>query len=68
MKAKVVYEKEEKYDLHVGPYGYERVGVLIEDRVIWLSCTGYGSITTANEYEKWEGIAKNIVEGLEGTE
>lgn len=64
MKSKVVYEKDQSFDMHTGPYGYERVGVLIEDRVIWLSCNGYGSPTSVDEYRKWEEISKKIATAL----
>lgn len=62
MKAQVVYEHDESFDMHVGPYGYSKVGVLIEDRVIWLAC--HYDTSTFENYLKWEGIAKKIVDSL----
>lgn len=46
MKAQVVYETEESYEIHAGPHGYSKVGLLIDDRVIWLACSGYGTHTS----------------------
>ena len=40
--AQVVYERQESYDMAAGPYGYEKVGVRFNDRVIWLGMRGYG--------------------------
>lgn len=62
MKAQVVYEHKEDFDLNYGPYGSTKVGVLIEDRVIWLSCCSDSSGT--EHYRKWEVIAKKIASSL----
>ena len=64
MKAQVVYETEESYEIHAGPHGYSKVGVLIDDRVIWLACSGYGMHTSVEEYRKWQEVANKIVTAL----
>lgn len=57
MDAQVVYEQHDEYD--AGPWGYIRVGVRFDDRVIWLGTTGSGM--TRAEYDKAEALAKEIV-------
>lgn len=40
--AQVIYERQDAFDLTHGPYGYERVGFRIGDRVFWVGCAGSG--------------------------
>lgn len=69
----VVYEKHDQYDEHAGPYGSERIGVRIGDRVIWLGAITYpwGNTAIQEEYENAKRLAKqlasisNLVEALE---
>lgn len=64
MKAQVVYERQDDFDLGSGSYGSTKVGILIEDRVIWLAC--HHDTSTFENYLKWEGIAKKIADSLNG--
>lgn len=41
-RAQVVYERQDLFDMTHGPYGYERVGFRIGDRVTWMGCAGSG--------------------------
>lgn len=59
MESKVVYERHEDFDPSCGPYGGEKVGILIEDRVIWLAVYS-GSKAEIENYQKWKGIAEKI--------
>lgn len=63
MKAQVVYERDDMFDMQSGPYGYRRVGLRLEDRVIWLGL--YCDANTYQDFLKWENIAKEIVAALE---
>lgn len=62
MKAQVVYEGDSYFDEHTGPYGYEKVGVLIEGRVMWLALQSDSADT--DNYLKWQGIAERIATAL----
>ncbi len=62
MDAQVVYEREEKFDMQCGAYGYERVGIRIDERVIWLAiCHDQSS---SKEFKRWDEIAHRIVDAL----
>ena len=58
--ARVVYDRQDSFDLHSGPYGYERVGFAIGDRVFWTGCAGSGMPGTSYEADKQ--LARDIVQ------
>ena len=59
----VVYERNE-----MEGYGSERVGLRIEDRVLWLSFMDtFTKPEGLCEYKKWESIAKEMVKRWEAT-
>ncbi len=72
MDAQVVYERDEQLDMHCGEYGFERVGIRIDDRVIWLAHEAYGVAAPSGEYgakqheeyQKWKLIATRIAMAL----
>ena len=72
MDAQVVYERDEQLDMRCGEYGFERVGIRIDDRVIWLALEGYGvaappgefAAKQHEEYERWKLIATRIAMAL----
>ncbi|MCL6443413.1 MAG: hypothetical protein K6T83_08155 [Alicyclobacillus sp.] len=72
MDVQVVYERSEDFDSHVGPYGHEKVGLRIEDRVIWLATevwpSGGNWEKVHAEYKKWKAIAQEIECRLRGPE
>lgn len=61
MRAKVVYERQDAFDLHHGPYGYERVGFCIGERVFWTGCCGTGLQASYQQYETDKALAEEIV-------
>ena len=58
MDIQVVYEKEEH-----GPYGYTRVGLRIDDRVVWLAL--YHDQKSYEDFAKWDRIAHEIAAAWE---
>lgn len=54
--AKVVYERQDGFDMRTGPFGYERVGFCIGDRVFWAGCTGSGLPSHAKDVTLAEKI------------
>ena len=59
--AKVVYERQDAFDMESGPYGYERVGFCIGDRVFWIGSTGSG-LPGGPPYDADKRLAELIVE------
>lgn len=59
LEAKVVYERQDGFDMASGPYGYVRVGFAIGDRVFWTGCAG--SSLPAGQFEVDEMMAREIV-------
>lgn len=59
MKAEVVYERQDAFDMSAGPYGYERVGFKIGNRVWWVGICGSG--LPGKEYEADRELATQIV-------
>lgn len=61
MIAQVVYEQDERWIEDQGTQGYQRVGVAIEGRVVWLGMRTWapGSDVRA-DFEHWERIARKI--------
>jgi len=59
VRAKVVYEREDAFDMRHGPYGYQRVGFCIGDRVFWVGCCGSGM--PGSQYEQDKALAEEIV-------
>ena len=58
-EARVVYERDEAFNMSSGPYGYERVGFSIGGRVFW---TGLSASHTANRtWEADKELAEKIV-------
>ncbi len=57
--AQVVYERQDGFDMHSGPFGYERVGFRIGDRVFWVGCCGSGLPGTS--YDADRQLAERIV-------
>lgn len=39
-EAQVVFERFDGFDPRNGPYGWEKVGFRINDRVFWVGCRG----------------------------
>lgn len=66
MDTQVVYETDTAYDMQCGPHGYDRVGIRIEERVIWRACDH--SSASRGEYERWERISQRIVDALKNGE
>jgi hypothetical protein len=66
MTAKVVYERQEAYDMKHGPWGYERVGVCIGDRVFWTGCSG--SEMPVGTYDDDKRLAQQIAERWNGAQ
>lgn len=60
MKAMVVYERQDAFDIQHGPYGFERVGFAIGNRVFWAGCAGSGMPGTTYEADK--ALAEAVVE------
>lgn len=60
MKARMVYERNDGFDMSTGPYGYERVGFAIDDRVFWVGCAGSGM--PGGTYEADKAMAQAVVE------
>lgn len=60
MRARVVYERQDAFDMRSGPYGYERVGFCIGDRVFWVGCAGSG-LDNGDQYEGDKMLAEKIV-------
>jgi hypothetical protein len=60
MKARVVFERNDAFDMQSGPYGYERVGFAVGDRVFWTGCAGSG--IPGGTYEADKALAAQIVE------
>jgi hypothetical protein len=60
MKARIVYERNDGFDMQGGPFGYERVGFAIGDRVFWTGCAGSGM--PGGTYETDKRLAETIVE------
>ena len=59
MNIHVVYEGGDYFDKN-GPFAaWERVGLCIEDRVVWLYLQGPAGDNA--EYRRWECIAQEIV-------
>lgn len=59
MEAKVVYERQDSFDMKSGPFGYERVGFAIGDRVFWCGCAGSGM--PGGTYDDDKALAEQIV-------
>lgn len=59
MKARVVYERNDAFDMHSGPFGYERVGFAIDDRVFWVGCAGSG--LPGGTYDADKALAEQVV-------
>jgi len=66
VKARVVFERNDAFDMQSGPYGYERVGFAIGDRVFWTGCAGSGM--PGGTYEADKALAKQIVERWNASE
>jgi hypothetical protein len=60
MKARVVFERHDAFDMQSGPYGYERVGFAIGERVFWTGCAGSGM--PGGTYEADKALAESVVE------
>jgi hypothetical protein len=60
MKAKVVFERQDSFDMSSGPYGYEKIGFSIGDRVFWVGCCGSGM--PQSNWKSDEHLARSIVE------
>lgn len=58
-EARVVYERQDAYDMASGPHGYERVGFAIGDRVFWTGCAGSG--LPGGSYEADKRLAEAVV-------
>lgn len=59
MRARVVYERNDAFDMQGGPYGYERVGFQIGDRVFWTGCAGSG--LPGGTYAEDKALAEHVV-------
>jgi hypothetical protein len=59
LKAEVVFERQDGFDMQSGPYGYERVGFRIGSRVFWTGCAGSGM--PASTYAEDRELAETIV-------
>lgn len=59
VRARIVYERQDAFDMQSGPYGYERVGFAIDDRVFWVGCAGSG--LPGGTYEADKALAELIV-------
>lgn len=60
MRAEVVYERQDAFDMQSGPFGYERVGFKIGVRVFWVGCAGSG--LPGGTYEADKALAEAVVE------
>lgn len=60
MKARVVYERQDGFDMASGPFGYEKVGFAVGDRVFWTGCAGSG--IPGGTYEADKALAEAVVE------
>jgi hypothetical protein len=60
MRAHVVYDRNDGFDMTGGPYGYERVGFVIGDRVFWTGCAGSG--IPSGTYASDKALAEAVVE------
>lgn len=58
-KAEVVYERQDAFDMQSGPYGYERVGFKVGDRVFWTGCVG--SHMPGGDFAADKRLAEEIV-------
>lgn len=62
MKVEVVRECHDLFDEKSGPYGFEKVGLNIEGRVVWLCGVMYPHAPKEayETFQKWESIAEEI--------
>jgi hypothetical protein len=60
VRAEVVFERQDAFDMTSGPYGYERVGFSIGGRVFWVGCAGSG--LPGGTYEADKALAASVVE------
>jgi hypothetical protein len=58
-KYQVVYEENNYFDENYGPYGYRKVGIKIDNRIIWLYTQSCGG---TDKFLKWEKEASFIVD------
>jgi hypothetical protein len=58
-KARVVRERQDGFDMQSGPYGYQRVGFAIGERVFWTGCVGSGM--PEGSYGDDERLAHEVV-------
>ena len=59
--ARIVRERHESFDMYAGPFGYERVGFAIGDRVFW---TGLSASHGGSDNATWKAdvaLAERIV-------
>lgn len=61
MRARVVYERQDAFDMQHGPYGYERVGFCIGDRVFWVGICGSGLPSNYDQYERDKAFSDEVV-------
>lgn len=62
MRVEVVRECHDLFDEKSGPYGFEKVGLNIEGRVVWLCGVMYPHAPKEayETFQKWESIAEEI--------
>jgi hypothetical protein len=59
VKARLVVERNDAFDMQSGPYGYERIGFAIGERVFWTGCTGSGM--PGGTYDADRALAELII-------
>ncbi len=57
--ARVVYERDDNFDMHAGPFGFERVGFCIGNRVFWTGLSG--SYVQTKTWDSDKALAEKIV-------
>jgi hypothetical protein len=61
LTAQVLYEKQDTFDVHHGPCGFNRVGFRIGDRVFWTGIESWPGVNQTHEYELAEAMAREVV-------
>jgi hypothetical protein len=63
IKAKVVFSKDEDFDFKGGPVGYEKVGIMVNDQVFWLSTVIWPGTTTEGfkKHQEKVSVAEEMV-------
>lgn len=60
VKAKIVRERNDAYDMQSGPHGYERIGFEIGGRVFWTGLAG--SYMDSPNWTDDKKLAEDIVD------